>query len=272
MADRDRCIRQRLGRRVDGLSALLDGPRARRAFLLRILLDPPWSVRLEDEAPLSVTDGGPGSDVGVPRRRGAGPPRGRGRRGVGRRRPLDASPTTPARPTQVVIHPGQVCTTVDGHVVVEEMSAGRAQLGQQRRGGDGAADGRLPAGGRGDATAAPGPAPHDGAARRRARHAAHRPARRRGGPRRPGPGGRPRPVARPVAPHPAAHVVRAVALRAPGWYAAQGDAVVGPALRLMQHHPDHPWSVAELADRSGCRGPASRGGSPSSSASRRWRS
>nr|WP_281246164.1 AraC family transcriptional regulator [Nocardioides exalbidus] len=38
---------------------------------------------------------------------------------------------------------------------------------------------------------------------------------------------------------------------APGWYAAQGDAVVGPALRLMQHHPEHPWSVVELADRSG---------------------
>ena len=40
---------------MDGLAGLLDGPRARGAFLLRILLDPPWSVRLQDEAPLSVT-------------------------------------------------------------------------------------------------------------------------------------------------------------------------------------------------------------------------
>jgi AraC-like DNA-binding protein len=35
----------------------------------------------------------------------------------------------------------------------------------------------------------------------------------------------------------------------PAWYAAQGDPVVGPALRLLQHHPEHAWTVAELADR-----------------------
>jgi AraC-like DNA-binding protein len=40
--------------RVDVLEALLDGPRARGAFLLRALLDPPWSLRIEDEAPLTV--------------------------------------------------------------------------------------------------------------------------------------------------------------------------------------------------------------------------
>ena len=36
------------------MAALLDGPRARGAFLLRILLDPPWSLRIQDEAPLTV--------------------------------------------------------------------------------------------------------------------------------------------------------------------------------------------------------------------------
>ena len=40
--------------RVDVLEALLDGPRARGAFLLRCLLDAPWSLRIEDEAPLTV--------------------------------------------------------------------------------------------------------------------------------------------------------------------------------------------------------------------------
>ena len=40
---------------MDGLAGLLDGPRARGAFLLRCLFDAPWAVRLEDEAPLSVT-------------------------------------------------------------------------------------------------------------------------------------------------------------------------------------------------------------------------
>jgi AraC-like DNA-binding protein len=35
----------------------------------------------------------------------------------------------------------------------------------------------------------------------------------------------------------------------PRWYAAQADPVVGPALRLMQGNPDHSWTVAELARR-----------------------
>ena len=40
---------------MDALAGLLDGPRARGAFLLRCLLDPPWSLRIEDEAPLALT-------------------------------------------------------------------------------------------------------------------------------------------------------------------------------------------------------------------------
>src|SRR5690242_18558118 len=53
---------------VDPLSGLLD-PRARGAFILRSCLSPPWAIRIEDEAPLSlvavvrgdavaITDGG----------------------------------------------------------------------------------------------------------------------------------------------------------------------------------------------------------------------
>lgn len=36
---------------MDVLEALLDGPRARGAFLLNAQLDPPWSIRIEDGAP-----------------------------------------------------------------------------------------------------------------------------------------------------------------------------------------------------------------------------
>src|SRR4051812_4176117 len=36
------------------VAGLLDGPRARGAFLLRTVLDPPWSMRIEDEAPLTL--------------------------------------------------------------------------------------------------------------------------------------------------------------------------------------------------------------------------
>ena len=37
---------------MDALANLLDGPRARGAFLLRSVLTPPWSLRIADEAPL----------------------------------------------------------------------------------------------------------------------------------------------------------------------------------------------------------------------------
>lgn len=36
--------------------------------------------------------------------------------------------------------------------------------------------------------------------------------------------------------------------RAPGWYRAQSDPVVGTALRLIHDDPAHPWTVADLAD------------------------
>lgn len=39
---------------MDAFSAVLDGPRARGAFLLRLVLEPPWAIRVEDEAPLTV--------------------------------------------------------------------------------------------------------------------------------------------------------------------------------------------------------------------------
>nr|WP_322940329.1 AraC family transcriptional regulator [Actinacidiphila paucisporea] len=38
---------------------------------------------------------------------------------------------------------------------------------------------------------------------------------------------------------------------APGWYAAQADPVVGPALRLLHDDPAHPWTVADPAARTG---------------------
>jgi hypothetical protein len=39
---------------MDALTGLLDGPRARGAFLLRSILDPPWSMRIQDQAPLTL--------------------------------------------------------------------------------------------------------------------------------------------------------------------------------------------------------------------------
>ncbi|NEE61094.1 AraC family transcriptional regulator, partial [Streptomyces sp. SID8455] len=45
---------------MDALAGLLDGPRARGAFLLRMVMEPPWAVRVADRAPIclmSVTRG-----------------------------------------------------------------------------------------------------------------------------------------------------------------------------------------------------------------------
>ena len=39
--------------------------------------------------------------------------------------------------------------------------------------------------------------------------------------------------------------------RRPGWYRANSDPVVGPALRMLQHNPAHPWTVASLAAEAG---------------------
>ncbi len=44
--------------------------------------------------------------------------------------------------------------------------------------------------------------------------------------------------------------------QAPGWYRAHADPVVGHALRLMHHNPAHPWTLAALAREVGISRPA----------------
>lgn len=108
---------------MDELVGLLDGARARGAFVLRSLLSPPWSVRIEDRAPVSVvivvqgeawvtaddldpTRVGPG-DLAIV----AGPG------------PYTYS-DDPSTPPQVIIHPGQRCTTPDGVSLRDTMTIG----------------------------------------------------------------------------------------------------------------------------------------------------
>jgi AraC-like DNA-binding protein len=108
---------------MDDLVGLLDGPRARGAFLLRSMMSPPWSLRIEDEAPLTVIalvrgeawlvrDGadavrmGPG-DLAVV----CGP---------GHYTVADDPATRP----QVVVHPGQHCTTLSGEDLQPAMDLG----------------------------------------------------------------------------------------------------------------------------------------------------
>lgn len=115
---------------MDAVSSLLDGPRARRAFLLQVVMAPPFAIRVEDEAPLSLiaattaelvlVDDGTGLEVwlapgDVALARGPLPdpltaPSTPGRSGQGHYRIADA----PDSEVQVVVRPGQVCTPPAG--------------------------------------------------------------------------------------------------------------------------------------------------------------
>ncbi|MFF8910713.1 AraC family transcriptional regulator [Streptomyces olivaceoviridis] len=93
---------------MDTLAGLLDGPRARGAFLLRSVLDPPWSMRIQDGAPLSLVT----------------LIRGTAWIGSAELRPGDVAlvrgpepytvADTPGTPVEVVVNPGQQCSSVDG--------------------------------------------------------------------------------------------------------------------------------------------------------------
>lgn len=99
---------------MDALAGFLDGPRARGAFLLRSVFEPPWSLRIEDRAPLAMVAVVHGEawvvpDSGAPAHLGAG--------GVAIVRGPDPYVVAddPATAPQVVIHPGQRCTPVVGN-------------------------------------------------------------------------------------------------------------------------------------------------------------
>ena len=108
---------------MDPLAGLLDGPRARGAFLLRSSWSGPWSLRIMAEAPLTalaapkgdfwiVHDGrepvhvGPG-DFAITR-------------GPDHYITADHPDTEPT----IEIHPGQDCRSLTGEPLVETMSLG----------------------------------------------------------------------------------------------------------------------------------------------------
>jgi AraC-like DNA-binding protein len=104
------------------MSALLDGPRARGAFVVRCLLQPPWAIHIRDHAPLTVVTVARGqawirqlgSVVMVPEGSVAlvtGP------------EPYDLSSDV-GRAADVIINPGQHCETPDGESLEMSMRLG----------------------------------------------------------------------------------------------------------------------------------------------------
>ncbi len=120
---------------MDPLVGLLDGPRARGAFVLRSIMNPPWSVRVQDEAPLSLVAMVRGDAWVVPDdddddavHLGAGD--------VAITRGPDpyVFADDPGTPPQVVIHPGEHCTTPDGKDLAQTMDLGVRTWGNDPHG------------------------------------------------------------------------------------------------------------------------------------------
>ncbi|MFD7641053.1 AraC family transcriptional regulator [Kitasatospora sp. NPDC059795] len=116
---------------MDALAALLTGPRAQGAFLLRSVFDPPWAIRIEDRAPLTVLttvrgdgwivpDGGPPVPLRV------------GDLAIVRGPEPYTVADRPETAPQVVIHPGQVSTTPAGERMCEELDQGVRTWGTAR--------------------------------------------------------------------------------------------------------------------------------------------
>ncbi|MCM1949779.1 AraC family transcriptional regulator [Streptomyces sp. G2] len=235
---------------MDALAGLLDGPRAKGAFLLRMVMDPPWSVRIEDGAPLCVmcvTEGeawiAPSSGEPVALRPGdiavlRGP------------EPYTVA-DLPDRPPLARVGPGGECTTLAGEPLAEVMSLGVRTWGNAPDGGT---------------TVLVGTYQMDGEVGRRLLDAlpplAHLPADLWRCPLMPF---LDEEIARDE-PGQSAVLDRVLDLlliaavrawfarpgaEAPAWYRAMGDPVVGRALRLLHDHPDHPWTVASLAAKTG---------------------
>jgi AraC-like DNA-binding protein len=233
---------------MDAISSLLDGPRARRAFLLRVVMEPPFAIRVEDEAPLSLIAATHGSLVLVDVDTGLTATLGPGDVALARGPDHYLIADDAGTPVQVVIKPGQVCTLPDGvDVKVTDV------LGTRTWGSAIAGEG---------VAMIVGTYERAGEVSRRLLEALPALAVVRSGP-----------ATRPLVDLLAGEIVRdepgqeAVLDRlldlllvtsvrtwfagpeadTPAWYRANDDPVVGHALRLLHQEPAAPWTVATLA-------------------------
>jgi AraC-like DNA-binding protein len=238
---------------MDALANLLDGPRARGAFLLRSVMTPPWSLRVQDKAPLTL----------VAMVRGDAWVVSHSRRRAGRQVRvhsgdvaimLGPDPYTiaddPSTQPQAIIHPGQRCTTPEGEDLAQAMGLGVRTWGNSPNG---------------STEMLVGTYRMHGEISRRLLDSL--------------PAVLLLPEARKlpffallgdevVKNEPGQEVVLDRLLdvllvavlrawfsrpeaKAPGWYRALRDPIVGRVLRMLHAHPAHPWTVAALAAKVG---------------------
>lgn len=235
---------------MDAVVGLLDGVRARGAFVLRMMMDPPWSISIRDESPLTLICQTQGSAVIVGDESDTVPLHPGDvalARGDQHYVYADEVATTP----MIVIHPGQRCTTLSGETLKFEMALGVRTWGNSTSGATRSLicvyEGRSEVSERlldalpsvlvvradeWDATLVEmlaAEAGYDGA-------------------------GQEAYLDRLL------DVLLIAVLRvwfdrdgnAPTWWQAERDPIVGPALKLIYNNPAHPWTVANLAAAVGC--------------------
>ncbi|MFB6601007.1 AraC family transcriptional regulator [Streptomyces noursei] len=108
---------------MDALTGLLEGPKARGAFLLKSVFNPPWSLRVEDRAPLSIVtmvhgDAWLTPDHGTPVLIRPGD------MAVVRGPEPYTLADAPDTPVQITVGPEQRCSTRAGEDVTERMALG----------------------------------------------------------------------------------------------------------------------------------------------------
>lgn len=235
---------------MDPLTALLNTPRAQGAFLLRVTMSPPWAVRVQDEAPLTVVAVTTGSTCVVPDH---GDPM-RLRAGdlllVARPDPYLYA-DSPTRPPQAIIHPGGRCETPAGASLELPLHHGVRTWGNDPTGRD---------------TMLVGTYPSVGEAGSRVLRALPPTFVVRAGDHHPrlveilgeeihGDGIGQASLLDRLLDALTVAVIRHWATRPdadpPGWLLAGADPVVRAALDLMHDHTAHPWTVASLAQRVG---------------------
>ncbi|MFQ6328848.1 AraC family transcriptional regulator [Nocardia sp. CWNU-33] len=237
---------------MDALASLLEGPRARGAFVMCSLLDPPWSLRIQDQAPLTVVSmirgtawvmTEPGRKAAAPRKLSAGDV------AIFRGPDHYTLADDPATEPQIYIDPGNVTKTPDGEILCETLSLGTRQWGTDADGTTAMVTGTYESAGaasqrllralppvvvlsRGDLDNRLLDLLVDEAAKDE--------------------------PAQTAVLDRLLDLVLITALRAwfarndaPAWYHAYSDPLVGKALRLLQHNPAHGWTVASLAEAVG---------------------
>lgn len=232
---------------MDVLAQFLNGPRARSAFVLKVVLDAPWAMRINDEAPLSVVAITHGSAWIVPLDSSTPIALTAGDIVIARGPDHYVVAGDPNVEPTIVIDPGGRCRTLDGSSLIDTMSLGVRTWGTSTTGSDAMLVGSYQT---------------DGEVSRWLLDALPPLVVLRATEWE-------SPIIRLLADEavkeePGQQVVLdrlldllvVGALRAafangdvavPPWFSASADSIVGPVIRLMQNDPGQPWTVAQLS-------------------------